>query len=222
MTCIIVDMENWERVMKDNPDMFDKVGIVAAAENPFTDNISVTLSLDDNHSIIDLVKGDKHWSAYIHIPERPDLFLYSDMILPDEETNNWRFEYSSDNASKSKHLSDGDRLNLMAGIIHAIQVVYYINNMDTVFTKPQRHLRRRLRRSSKSLKEQVDFYTLDLSGKKPSNSSGSNGEGSGRRYHLRRGHYHNYNTKEGVVRKWLKPTWCGDETSGRINKTYKV
>ncbi len=218
MTCIIVNMESWNEIVASHDHVFKLVEGIANTENPFGDKISVIFDKYGEHSIVDLTKEDYCWSAHLYVPKRPDLFLYCDEISADPNINQWRFKHSE----KNHKISDKDAKGMRAGVVQAIQVLYYINNRDTYFVKPQRHIRRQLQRSAESLKEQKDFYILDLLGAKYSRSSDSNGEGAGKRYHLRRGHYSTYHTKKGTIRKWIKPVWCGDETLGRINKTYKV
>ena len=148
MTCIIVDLDNWTEIATSHDHIFKLVKDIAETENPFDDGTSVIFDRNGNHSIVDLMKRNSCWSAYLYIPERPKLFLYCDEILADR--NQWRFKYSE----KNHKISNNDAEKMRAGIVQAIQVLYYINNMDTYFVKPDRATRRRLQKSSKSLKEQ--------------------------------------------------------------------
>lgn len=47
-------------------------------------------------------------------------------------------------------------------------------------------------------------------------------DGPSVRLHIRRGHWHNFHTKEGKVRKWLKAMWVGDPDLGFVDKIYRL
>ncbi len=104
--------------------------------------------------------------------------------------------------------------------IAALYAVWIINNQDTHYVKPYKHFIKRFKKEHPQLIGETDkIFILNNNRYKSDRKHGSLRRV---RFHLRRGHYAKYNTKEGVITHWIKPMWVGDEDLGKINKTYKL
>ena len=212
---ILIDTNKWNDFWNNSESAFAGFQAILDTPNPFDDECRIVFGAPDASSIIfTLNKTDADgWCGQAHFLHN-DLKLKFDGISITSDEKDMKIK----NLDANMELPDID--SYIENIIPAIAVVYYLNNYNTNYCSIARSERKRLEKNASYVKGDK-FRVLEL-GKQKQYSCDSEGGSGKKRYHLRRGHYHHYHTSNGIIKKWVKPCWCGDEDLGVINKSYAI
>lgn len=92
--------------------------------------------------------------------------------------------------------------------------------METIATAPRVN-RERTARGKETF---FDFHVLVVGKRVPSATANRPAGASyqGVRLHIRRGHHHHFHTRNGLVKRWIKPVWVGNPELGFVDKHYRL
>jgi hypothetical protein len=212
MTCIVVT-EKMIAAMKAS-DTMEGVDMheIFDTEQPFDDTM-LSLCVNGAHNtLLTWQKYEKHWIAEVQDAVHYYKFIIIKVFDDSLDKPGLRCEVLETDCV-DKHYLDMAAFSVQG----FISVLYYINNINTEYEAPERAYRRGLNKKHQNIAKD-DIYTLCIGGKKTKGKA--TGLGNKKRFHLRRGHYHTYNTNEGPIRRWLKPQWVGNKELGTIRKDY--